>query len=228
MISVKNDRLRRFLAIFLPLILIPLCVAAGLFLFPPNDYAYTITLITMLSLAAFFGGFEQKKTGSRRLILVAVMVALSVIGRFIPILKPISALTVITAVYFGKEAGFLTGSLSAVISDFYFGMGPWTPFQMLGFGLIGYFAGLLQNRLKNSLPLLLIYGGVSGIFFSFIMDVWTVVWYNGSLDPSLYAAALLTALPYTVTYSVSNILFLGVFSKPLGRKFDRIKKVYSV
>ena len=228
MIAIKNKKARKFLSIFLPLFLIPLCVAAGVFLFPSGNFAYTIVLVAVLSIAAFFGGFEQKKTGSRRLILVAVMVALSVIGRFIPFFKPISAITVLTAVYFGKEAGFLTGSLSAVISDIYFGMGPWTPFQMLSFGLIGFFAGIFGERFKKSTPLLLIYGAVSGIVFSFIMDVWTVVWYSGGFDPSLYAAALYTAIPYTVLYSVSNILFLALFSRPLGRKFDRIKTVYSV
>ena len=60
------------------------------------------------------------------------------------------------------------------------------------------------------------------------MDVWTVAWYSGGVDPSLYASALYTAIPYTVIYSVSNILFLALFAKPLGRKFDRIKTVYSV
>lgn len=165
MIAVKNKGVRKFLSIFLPLFLIPLCVAAGAFIFPSGSFAYTIVLVALLSIAAFFGGFEQKKTGSRRLILVAVMVSLSVIGRFIPFFKPISAITVLTAVYFGREAGFLTGSLSAVISDIYFGMGPWTPFQMLSFGLIGFFAGIFGERLKKSTPLLLIYGGLSGIVF---------------------------------------------------------------
>lgn len=228
MIVVKNKGVRKFLSVFLPLLLIPLCVAAGAFIFPSGSFAYTIVLVALLSIAAFFGGFEQKKTGSRRLILVAVMVALSVIGRFIPFFKPISAITVLTAVYFGREAGFLTGSLSAVISDIYFGMGPWTPFQMLSFGLIGFFAGIFGERLKKSTPLLLVYGGLSGIVFSFIMDVWTVAWYSGGVDPSLYVTALYTAIPYTVIYSASNILFLALFAKPLGRKFDRIKNVYSV
>lgn len=227
MIVVKNKGVRKFLSIFLPLLLIPLCVAAGAFIFPNGSFAYTIVLVALLSIAAFFGGFEQKKTGSRRLILVAVMVSLSVIGRFIPFFKPISAITVLTAVYFGREAGFLTGSLSAVISDIYFGMGPWTPFQMLSFGLIGFFAGIFESVLKKAHPFCS-FTAAFGHCFSFIMDVWTVAWYSGGVDPSLYVAALYTAIPYTVIYSASNILFLALFAKPLGRKFDRIKTVYSV
>lgn len=228
MIVLKNSNVRKILGFTLPLLLIPAFVAAGTLLPDANKYPVIILCITLLSLVTFLTGFEQKKTGSRRLIIVAVMTALSVIGRFIPFFKPITALSVITAMYFGKEAGFLTGALAAVISDFYFGMGPWTPFQMLGFGLIGYFAGLLCSPLKKRLSFLLIYGAVSGVAFSFIMDIWTVVWYNGALDPGLYAAAILTALPHTAVYSLSNIIFLALFAKPFGRKLERVKRVYEI
>ena len=98
----------------------------------------------------FITGFERKVTGTRRMVLVAVMTAISVLGRFIPFFKPITALTVITAMYLGGEAGFLVGSLSALLSNFYFGQGPWTAFQMLAWGLIGYVAGLIAESLKRN------------------------------------------------------------------------------
>lgn len=55
MIVVKNKGVRKFLSIFLPLFLIPLCVAAGAFIFPSGSFAYTIVLVALLSIAAFFG-----------------------------------------------------------------------------------------------------------------------------------------------------------------------------
>ena len=116
------------------------------------------------------------------MVLVAVMTAISVLGRFIPFFKPITALTVITAMYLGGEAGFLVGSLSALLSNFYFGQGPWTAFQMLAWGLIGYVAGLIAESLKRNRALLLAYGVLSGIAFSLIMDVWTVLWYSAGFD----------------------------------------------
>ena len=132
----------------------------------------------------------------------------------------------ITAMYIGGEAGFLTGALSAVISNFYFGQGPWTPFQMLSWGLIGLLAGLLATPLKKSRVLLSLYGIFAGVAYSFLMDIWTVLWYNGSFNPALYAAALATAIPYTVMYAASNVIFLNMLAKAFGEKLYRIKIKY--
>ncbi len=227
MIVIRNAGVRRVLRIVLPLIGIPGTVFVGALLFREKHYLPLSFLVAILSLLLFLAGFEQKKTGSRRAVIVAVMVALSVAGRFIPLFKPVTALTVLTAVYFGGEAGFLTGSLSALISNLYFGQGPWTPFQMLGWGLIGLLAGLLRKPLKHRIPLC-IYGLFAGIAFSGVMDVWTVLYSTGGFTPSLYTAALVTAIPHTVLYSLSNLLFLWFFSRPIGEKLERISIKYGV
>ena len=163
MIVIKSLRLRQILRQILPWVAIPLCVLLGATVFSDKGYAYVTLLVTMLSLLLFIAGFEKKRTGTRRLILVAVMVALSVAGRFLPLFKPITALTVLTAMYLGSEAGFLTGALSAVISNFYFGQGPWTPFQMFAMGLIGFLAGVCFQKglLRAGRAPLAIFGAVS-------------------------------------------------------------------
>lgn len=227
---IKNTRLRRLLGILLPFVVMP-AVVLGFALGPlRRNYALASLLITLMALVLFSCGFERRKTGTRRMILVAIMSALSVLGRFvfgvIPGFKPITAVVVITAMYIGGEAGFLTGALSAVISNFYFGQGPWTPFQMLSWGLIGLLAGLLAMPLKRSRILLSLYGIFAGVAYSFLMDIWTVLWYNGSFNPGLYAAALATAIPYTVMYAVSNVIFLNLLAKPFGEKLYRIKIKY--
>ena len=227
---IKNTRLRRLLGILLPFVVMP-AVVLGFALGPlRRNYALASLLITLMALVLFSCGFERRKTGTRRMILVAIMSALSVLGRFvfavIPGFKPITAVVVITAMYIGGEAGFLTGALSAVISNFYFGQGPWTPFQMLSWGLIGLLAGLLAIPLKRSRILLSLYGIFAGVAYSFLMDIWTVLWYNGSFNPGLYAAALATAIPYTVMYAVSNVIFLNLLAKPFGEKLYRIKIKY--
>ena len=227
MIVIKNAALRKAIQIASPITVV-VVVALGALVFDEKLYAYISLAVTILALIFFISGFERKKTGTRRLIIVAVMVTLSVVGRFIPFFKPITALTVITAIYLGSESGFLVGALAAVISNFYFGQGPWTPFQMLAWGLIGLVAGLLAQPLKKSRVLLCAYGAISGIAFSFIMDIWTVLWYNNSFDITLYLSALTTAIPYTVMYSVSNIIFLWLLAKPFGNKLERVKIKYGV
>ena len=228
MIVIKNALLRKILRILIPFVLIPSLVLLGAVVFQEKRYAYSILAVTLLALLLFLTGFEKKKTGTRRLILVVVMVVLSVAGRAIPFFKPVTALTIITALYLGGEAGFLTGALSAVISNFYFGQGPWTPFQMLFWGLIGLFAGILAVPLKKSRTLLLLYGAVSGVAFSFLMDIWTVLWYDNAFNPERYLTALVTAAPYTILYMVSNVVFLLLLAKPFGEKLERVKIKYGV
>ncbi|EWM54495.1 hypothetical protein RF007C_01745 [Ruminococcus flavefaciens 007c] len=228
MLLIKNKCLRSFIRIFVPFILIPVITVAGALAFDEKKHIIIALAVAVSALLLFAAGFEKKSTGTRRMVIVAVMVALSFAGRFIPFLKPIAALTIITALYLGGEAGFLVGALSAVLSNFYFGQGPWTAFQMLAWGLIGLFAGILSEKLLGSRPLLLLYGALTGIAYSFIMDIWTVLWYNQGFDIKLYLAALVSAVPYTVSYAVSNVLFLFLLAKPFGEKLSRIKIKYGV
>ena len=168
----------------------------------------------------------MKKINSRRMVLVSIMTALSIAGRFIPMFKPVTAMTIITGAYLGRGSGFLVGAMSALLSNFYFGQGPWTPFQMIAWGSIGIVAGLLSKPIKNSRVFIMIFGVLSGIAYSLIMDVWTVLWYAKGFDWSLYMAAVVTAIPHTLVYSISNILFLFIMAKPFGEKLERIKIKY--
>ena len=228
MIVIKNKKLKKILKILIPLIIIPAVAVGGSLLFDEQKHIFVSLLVAFLSLVLFITGFEKKITGTRRMVLVAVMTAISVLGRFIPFFKPITAITVITAMYLGGEAGFLVGSLSALISNFYFGQGPWTAFQMLAWGLIGFIAGLMAEPLKKNRILLLAYGVLSGVAFSFIMDVWTVLWYSAGFDIELYLLSLKAAIPHTILYAVSNFIFLFVLAKPFGEKLERIKLKYGV
>lgn len=228
MIVIKNQKLKRILGIIIPLVLIPAVAVCGSVLFSEQKHIFVSLVVAFFSLVLFITGFERKVTGTRRMVLVAVMTAISVLGRFIPFFKPITAHTVITAMYLGGEAGFLVGSLSALLSNFYFGQGPWTAFQMLAWGLIGYVAGLIAESLKRNRALLLAYGVLSGIAFSLIMDVWTVLWYSAGFDMELYIASITAAIPHTILYAVSNFIFLFFLAKPFGDKLERIKVKYGV
>ena len=221
-------QVKKVLRIVIPFILIPLVVLLGAFVFDEKQYLFISFAVALLAVALFIAGFERKITGTRRMVIVAVMIALSIVGRFIPFFKPITAITVMTAIYLGGESGFLVGSFSALLSNFYFGQGPWTPFQMLAWGLIGMFAGMLARPLKSNRWLLALYGVLSGVAYSLILDVWAVLWYNNDFSWSLYGGAVVAALPHTVLYAVSNFIFLLLMKKPFGDKLERVKKKYGV
>ncbi len=228
MIIIKNAPLRKLLSRVIPYVAIPLIVAAGIFVFDEKRWAMIILGVAVCTVLLFLSGFDSKKTGSRRLILSAVLAALSVAGRFIPLFKPVTAITMIAGIWLGGEAGFLVGSMSALVSNIYFGQGPWTPFQMFAWGMIGLLSGQFSGLLRKSRLILLLAGALAGGFYSIIMDVWTVLWYNGSADLSLYTAAILTALPHTILYALSNLIFLAVLARPIGEKLSRVKIKYGV
>lgn len=228
MIVIENKLLRNAVKISVPFLLIPVLVILGAAVFEERRHLIVSTGVAVLALLLFAAGYEKKPTGSRRMIIASVMTALCIAGRFIPVFKPITALTVITAIYLGGEAGFLVGAMSALLSNFYFGQGPWTPFQMLAWGMIGLLAGLFANPLKQYKWLLLAYGVIAGVLYSLVMDIWTVIWYDGSFRAELYLAAFVTALPHTIMYSVSNFIFLWFAAKPFGEKLERVKIKYGI
>ncbi len=228
-ISVRQKKIIEYVIIFL---LIPTIIALGTLVFEDRKYAFITLAVTILACIPLLLTFEKRTDSTRKLIIIAVMTALSVAGRFlfalVPGFKPVTAIVVLTAIFFGGEAGFLTGALSAVLSNFMFGQGPWTPFQMLAWGMIGLVAGFLARPLRKSKILLSLYGIVAGAAFSMIMDIWTVVWYDDSFQPALYIAALLSSLPYTIMYAASNVVFLLAMIGPIGKKMERIQTKYGI
>ena len=226
--EIKLKGLRRFIRVAVPFVLIPATAVLGTLVFDESRHLLISLMVTVLALVLFWSGFERKQTGSRRMVVVAILTAMSVVGRFIPVVKPIAAITILTALYLGGEAGFLVGTLSAIISNFYFGQGPWTPFQMLAWGLVGLIAGFLAEPLKKSRAALIVYGVAAGALFSLVMDVWSVLWYRGYFDPSYYFVAVGTSLPHMVLYAVGNALFLWWLAKPIGDKLQRLHVRYGV
>lgn len=230
--SAVNKRAKAIVTLVLWLILIPVLMTIGTLVFREKHYAFTSLCVAVLSCVPLFYSFERRENTSRELTALAALVALSAAGRFLfawlPGFKPVTAITILAAVYLGREAGFAVGSLSAVISNFYFGQGPWTPFQMFSWGMIGFLAGVMSAPLKRSRFLLCLFGALAGLFYSFTMDIWSTLWMEGSFTLSRYGSIVLTSAGMTAVYAVSNVLFLLLFSKPFGEKLERLKKKYGL
>lgn len=229
---MQRKNLKRLISYIILILCIPAVILLGNFVFKDKQYAFISLAVALLSCVPFFLSFEQREQNTTRLILIAVMTALSVAGRLLfsvlPGFKPVTAMVIITAMYFGSEAGFMTGALTAVISNFYFGQGPWTPFQMFTWGLIGLLAGLMSEQLKKSKIVLFTFGAVAGILFSLLMDIWTVLWWDSTFNFSRYGTAIISSSGYTILYAVSNVIFLLLLAKPIGTKLERIKDKYGI
>ena len=212
------------------------CLAAGVVclvlfgvkLLKDREYKLVSAMISLLACVPFYFAYEKREGSIRRMVLLAVMTAISVVGRFIfgpiPAFKPVTAIVALTGIYMGPESGFLVGSLSALISNIFFGQGPWTPFQMLAWGVIGLLAGLpgLRVLLRKRIPLA-VYGIFAGFAYSLILDIWSVFSLDGTWNWGRYLAALGTAVPFSITYAVANVVFLMLTIKPIGEKLNRIQ-----
>ena len=205
---------------------------ADIILFSGKYYDVASLIAAFLSCIPFYITFEKSKATSKEIMLVALMTAFSVCGRimfsFIPFFKPITAFTIIAGMYLSAPAGFICGSFSALISNIYFGQGPWTLFQMISWGLIGFISGVIGEKLLEKRIILVIYAFISGVLFSLIMDLWTVLNIDKEFNFSRYIIQLISSFPIMIIYSLSNIVFLILLQKPIGKKLKRAKKRYGI
>lgn len=228
--AMSKKKSRKILIYTIVFAVIPITLFVGAFLFAEQKYLLVSSIIALLSCIPFFLSFEKKETSTQRIVILSVMTALSVAGRFLfsyaPSFKPVTAVVMICGMYMGSEAGFICGALSAFISNFIFMQGPWTPFQMFIWGVIGFVSGVLAPLLKKNKVSLAVGGVLAGIVYSMFMDIWTALWWENSFSISRYITAVITAVPVTVVYAVSNVIFLLILTEPIGRKLERVKKKY--
>lgn len=226
------SNIKRVLSMLLLLVAVPATVILSYTLFDNNRYDIASLVIAVVSTLAVVLRFEKSKSNGKLIAVIAVMTSLSVAGRFIfsplPFFKPVTAIVVITALYFGSECGFITGAFSALLSNFYFGQGPWTPFQMMVWGLIGLLSGLLAKYIVKNRITLSVWGVFSGVLYSMIMDIWTTLWSDGGFNISRYVFYLSSSLPIMAVYAVSNVVFLILLAKPFEKKLERIKIKYGI
>ena len=238
-------------SLFLLLIAIPATVLIGMYFFRNAHYGidqgilekifgsriyYFLSLVIMFyALIPFFMAFEGRKPQARELVVLATMVALNCAGRaaffMVPDFKPIYAITIISGIAFGGEAGFLVGSMSMLVSNFLFGQGPWTPWQMFALGLIGFLSGILyQTGLLSikRLPLS-IFGFLMGfIVYGGIMNPAAMFMSIGEPNWKTLLAYYISGVPVDLVKGASTFLFLWFGSRPMLEKLQRIKVKYSL
>lgn len=224
---------KQVISAILLIVVIPFILLIGATLLEDRKYNIISMFVAIVACIPFFLSFEKRKPDAREILVIAVMSAISVAGRavfaWIPGFKPVTALTAITGFKLGPEAGFLTGAVTAITSNILFGQGPWTPFQMFTWGMLGYIAGWLgKTKWMETKFGLILYGIVAGVLFSFIMDIWTVISFDSGFSWTRYLAAAGTALPFTATYALSNVIFLLLLTKPIGEKLERMKVKYGI
>jgi|GEM_PF-5057887 len=148
-----------------------------------------------------------------------------------PQFKPVIALVIIAGVSFGGEAGFLVGAMSMLVSNVFFGQGPWTPWQMVAAGIIGFLAGILFRKgiLGRTQLSLCIFDGLATLaIYGVIMDSSFVFMFAHIPTRAMFTAAFLQGIPFNIIHGVATVFFLAVISQPMLEKLDRIKVKYGL
>jgi energy-coupling factor transport system substrate-specific component len=166
-----------------------------------------------LALAAGFAWYERDKPPARVLALVAALAALAVVGRLafaaIPNVKPTTDIVLFAGYALGAVPGFVVGAVTAIVSNIFLSQGPWTVWQMAGWGAVGVGGALLARALRGREPSRLLLAaacGAAGLVFGAWMDVyqWTLV---GRQDLDSYLVVAASSLPYNIAHAVGNVVF---------------------
>lgn len=226
---------RTLLSTLLILIVIPATILFGVFFLNDRKYYFISLLIIIYTIIPFAMIFESRKPQARELIVIAVLSAIAVAGRgaffMLPQFKPVVAIVIISGVCFGGESGFLVGAVTGFVSNFFFGQGPWTPWQMFAFGIIGFLAGILFQKgfLKKTRLSLCIYGGISTFFiYGIIMDTASLLMFTAKLSWKALLATYIAGISFNLVHAIATVFFLFVISQPMIEKLDRIKIKYGM
>ena len=226
---------RTLVAAGVVLLAAPLTIFVGMYYLGDRKYYFISLLLLLEVLAPFALLFEDSRPQARELVVISVLCALTVAGRvaffMLPQFKPVVALVIIAGVCFGGETGFLVGAVSALVSNFFFGQGPFTPWQMVAFGSIGFLAGVLFRKgiLRKTRGSLMVFGGLATVLiYGGMMNPAAVLMQQSNPTAMMFLAGYAVGLPMDLIHAASTMCFLWVLSGPMIEKLDRIKIKYGL
>jgi energy-coupling factor transport system substrate-specific component len=192
-----------------------------------------ISLIFLgLTLGALFTEFDSFAMSAKQISLIAMLGTVSALSR-IPFaslmnFQPCTFFIICSGYVFGPMTGFMVGALTAIISNIFLGQGPWTAYQIFTWGLIGILAGflgklnILQKAYRNLM--LLSYGALAGIVYAMIINIWFWALYLYPHTLTTYKGALYTASFWTLSHSLSNMVFFWLFGNKVIDLLERFKQ----
>lgn len=187
------------------------------------------TEMVLVSLALFYWSFEQRQAPSREIALIATLGTLAAVGRVafaaLPGIQPTTFLAIISGLVFGPQTGFMVGSTAALVSNFFLGQGPWTPWQMFAWGLAGASGGWLGKlfpRLgRNGVAGM---GLIWGYWFGWIMNIWSWAAFIQPLNWQSFVATYAASFWFDTLHAFGNAGFCLLFGETLIKALLRFRR----
>ena len=189
----------------------------------PDQAALPLLILAVALLFAGASWIEAGPGAAREVTLVATLAAVAAAGRVlfaaVPGVQPVTVITVAAGAALGARAGFATGALAALVSNLFLGQGPWTPWQMLGWGACGL-AGAALRSLIHRRAAFAAACFVLGFAFSALMDLW--LWLS-FLPHTWEALAVVfgSGVWFEASHAVGNVLIALAIGPELRRMLDR-------
>jgi energy-coupling factor transport system substrate-specific component len=194
--------------------------------------AFLSFLLVLFILGIIFAKFEESEISSKEVALIGILGAITAASRIpfaaLPNIKPCTFLIIVTGLVFGSLAGAMVGSMTAAVSNMFFGQGPWTPWEMVAWSMVGIAAGYIGKRYPNfGVRDIVLLGIVLGMAYTELMDFssW-IVFYRA--DPGLFVPTFIAGLPFGALHIVGNVIFAVVLGKPVLALFRRFQQRFHV
>ena len=233
--SKRKISKRTKIATLLILFLIPLTIFIGIYYLGDKKYYFISLLIILETMIPFGFAFENRKPKARELVIISALCAIGVAGRtvffMLPQFKPVAAIVIISGVAFGGETGFLVGAITAFVSNFFFGQGPWTPWQMFSFGIIGFLAGIMFQKgiLRKTKTDMCVFGFLATfVIYGGIMNPASVIMWQSNININMVLSSYVMGMPFDFIHAVSTVFFLFFAAEPMLEKLERIKIKYGL
>lgn len=200
--------------------------------FTNTNYYLVAVVILILSMLPFFVSFEKSRPSARELTLIAGLIAVAVISRavfyLIPQVKPIGAVVIVCGACLGAKRGYFIGAMSAFLSNFIFGQGIWTPFQMVAMGIVGLAAGLMFNKKAKRIPMAIAGFVLCFAVYGLIVDLSSVLMMTNDHSMMSVLSIYAAGVPFGLTFGATTAVFLLLFGEAFAKKINRIVMKYGI
>src|SRR5437899_1834053 len=149
----------------------------------PQPVVLFSALVAVSALVVLGVALQTHRLSTRLLAVLAALVAIDATLRLVIVIgllgfSPIFFLVIAGGFVMGPSFGFASGALTLLLSAVLTaGLGPWLPYQMLAAAWVGMGSGYLGRLSRRSssrlgIALLCCYGGVAGIAYGLLLDLW--------------------------------------------------------
>jgi len=173
--------------------------------------------------------YERSRPPSQVVALVAALAALAIAGRIafaaFPNVKPTTDIVVFAGYALGPAPGFAVGALTGLVSNFWFGQGPWTPWQMVGWGLCGVLGAALALGTRNAGRFALAATcGFAAIAYGVLLNFSLMATYGGDLSIERFLTLEARAVPFDIAHAAGNIAFALLAGPAMVRMLVRFRE----